>query len=222
MTDSWTLALAGEKESPHFRAIMHFLDQQQQQGIRVFPPRERLFAALKATPLEHVSVVILGQDPYHGPGQANGLCFSVNPGVALPPSLQNIFKELRADLGVPMPNHGDLSHWAEQGVLLLNTVLSVTAGLPQSHQGKGWEPFTDRIIREVNSRCPHAVFLLWGKPAQSKLGMIDSKRHTVLTAPHPSPLSAHRGFFGCKHFSRCNAALAEHGQRTIDWALPAR
>lgn len=221
MIDSWSTALAGEKDSPHFRAVMHFLDQQQAQQITVYPPRERLFAALKTTPLEAVKVVILGQDPYHGPGQANGLCFSVSPGVALPPSLKNIFKELQSDLGISTPPHGDLSHWAEQGVLLLNTVLSVAAGQPQSHQGRGWEPFTDRIIREVNHRCPHAVFLLWGKPAQSKLGMIDQPRHTVLLAPHPSPLSAHRGFLGCRHFSRCNAALEAHGQAGIDWSLPA-
>lgn len=220
MTDSWAVALDGEKDSAHFRAVMQFLDQQRKQGINIYPPRERLFAALKATPLEQVKVVVLGQDPYHGPGQANGLCFSVNPGIPLPPSLQNIFKELHSDLGVPMPRHGDLSHWANQGVLLLNTVLSVAAGQPQSHQGQGWEPFTDRIIREVNARCPHVVFLLWGKPAQSKLGMIDAKRHTVLTAPHPSPLSAHRGFLGCRHFSRCNAALQAHRQTPIDWALP--
>ncbi|MFZ5842978.1 MAG: uracil-DNA glycosylase [Pseudomonadota bacterium] len=221
MTDSWTAALDGEKESPHFRAVMQFLDDQRARHVTVYPAKDRLFAALKCTPLNEVKVVILGQDPYHGPGQANGLCFSVNPGVALPPSLLNIFKELQADLGIPLSRHGDLSHWAKQGVLLLNTVLSVAAGQPQSHQGKGWEPFTDRIIREVNARCPHVVFLLWGKPAQSKLGMIDQSRHTVLTAPHPSPLSAHRGFFGCRHFSRCNAALAAHGQSPIDWALPA-
>lgn len=221
MNDSWSSALQGEKDSPHFRAVMQFLDQQRSQGITIYPPRDRLFAALKATPIEQLKVVILGQDPYHGPGQANGMCFSVNPGVPLPPSLLNMFKELQADLGIPISRHGDLSHWANQGVLLLNTVLSVAAGQPQSHQGQGWEPFTDRIIREVNERCPHVVFLLWGKPAQSKLGMIDGKRHTVLTAPHPSPLSAHRGFFGCKHFSRCNAALVGHGQTPVDWALPA-
>lgn len=217
---TWSEALAGERESANFLALMQFLDEQQRDGITVYPPRERLFAAIKATELGNVKVVILGQDPYHGPNQANGLCFSVNPGVPLPPSLQNIFKELKSDLGITLPRHGDLGHWARQGVLLLNTVLSVAAGQPQSHQNRGWETVTNRIIREVNSRLPHVVFLLWGKPAQSKLGMIDRQRHTVLTAPHPSPLSAHRGFFGCRHFSACNQALIAHGQTPIDWQLP--
>lgn len=220
MDSSWSTALAGEKESAHFRGVMSFLADQHAAGVEVYPPKSQLFAALSATPIDQLKAVILGQDPYHGAGQANGLCFSVNPGVPLPPSLLNIFKELQADLGLPISRHGDLSHWARQGVLLLNTVLSVAAGQPQSHQGRGWESFTDRVIREVNARCPHVVFLLWGKPAQSKLGMIDISRHTVLTAPHPSPLSAHRGFLGCRHFSRCNAALIAHGQTAIDWQLP--
>lgn len=218
---SWTEALAAEKQADYFKAVMAFVEGERQRGITVYPPRDRVFQAFKTTPLEQVKVVILGQDPYHGPNQANGLCFSVHPGIPLPPSLLNIFKELRADLAVPMPTHGDLSCWATQGVLLLNTVLSVVAGTPQSHQGKGWERFTDHVIKVVNQECEHVVFLLWGKPAQTKLSMIDRDKHTVLTSVHPSPLSAHRGFFGCKHFSQANAALIRHGQTPIEWALAA-
>jgi uracil-DNA glycosylase len=215
----WKLALDGEKQAPHFLALSQFLREEKQRGVTIYPPRARIFAALQTTPLDAVKVVILGQDPYHGAGQANGLCFSVAPDQALPPSLQNIFKELQADLALPRPPNGDLSGWARQGVLLLNTVLTVRAGAPQSHQGQGWEPFTDRIIREVSTRRPHVVFLLWGKPAQGKIALIDTRRHTVLCAPHPSPLSAHRGFFGCRHFSQANAALHAHQQTPIDWSL---
>lgn len=215
----WQTALAGEKEQPYFQQLMQFLQQERQQGQTVFPPKERIFAALQTTPIDGVKVVILGQDPYHGAGQANGLCFSVHRDIAIPPSLQNIYKELQSDLGLAHPGHGDLSAWAEQGVLLLNTVLTVRAGQPQSHQNRGWETFTNRVISAVNERCEHVVFMLWGKPAQSKMSMIDSRRHTVLTAPHPSPLSAHRGFLGCRHFSKANAALQKHGQAPINWDL---
>lgn len=215
----WQTALAGEKEQPYFQQLMQFLQQERQQGQTVFPPKERIFAALQTTPIDGVKVVILGQDPYHGAGQANGLCFSVHRDIAIPPSLQNIYKELQSDLGLAHPGHGDLSAWAEQGVLLLNTVLTVRAGQPQSHQNRGWETFTNRVISAVNERCEHVVFMLWGKPAQSKMSMIDSRRHTVLTAPHPSPLSAHRGFLGCGHFSKANAALQKHSQAPINWDL---
>ncbi len=218
---SWTEALAAEKQADYFKAVISFVDAERQRGVTVYPPKDRVFQAFKETPLEQVKVVILGQDPYHGPNQANGLCFSVHPGVPFPPSLLNIFKELQGDLGLPLPTHGDLSHWAKQGVLLLNTVLTVAAGSPQSHQGKGWERFTDSVIRIVNDQCEHVVFLLWGSPAKTKLPMIDQRKHTVLTSVHPSPLSAHRGFFGCHHFSQTNQALSRHGQTPIDWALPA-
>lgn len=218
---SWSDALAAEKQADYFKSVIAFVEQQRQRGVIVYPPRDRIFQAFKETALENVKVVILGQDPYHGPNQANGLCFSVHPGIPFPPSLLNIFKELHSDMGVPMPTHGDLSHWAQQGVLLLNTVLSVAAGTPQSHQGQGWERFTDKVISLVNEHCPHVVFLLWGNPAKTKLPMIDQRKHTVLTSVHPSPLSAHRGFFGCRHFSQTNQALIKHGQTPIDWALPA-
>lgn len=166
-------------------------------------------------------VVILGQDPYHGPGQAHGLSFSVRPGVRVPPSLQNIFQELHSDLGIAVPNHGCLTHWAEQGVLLLNAALTVEQGRAGSHQGKGWERFTDRVIDCLNRERDGLVFLLWGSYAQKKGALIDTRRHLVLKAPHPSPLSAHRGFLGCRHFSRANAWLAEHGEQPIDWSLPS-
>lgn len=216
----WQSALADEKEQAYFAELMAFLRHEQQQGQTLYPPKDRIFAALQTTSIDDVKVVILGQDPYHGPGQANGLCFSVHREVAIPPSLLNIYKELEQDLGIPRARHGDLTSWAEQGVLLLNTVLTVRAGQPQSHQNRGWERFTDKVIAAVNERCQHAVFLLWGKPAQSKMRMIDGNKHTILTAPHPSPLSAHRGFLGCRHFSRTNQALLAHGQTPINWALP--
>ena len=165
-------------------------------------------------------MVILGQDPYHGPGQAHGLCFSVRPGVAIPPSLQNIYKELQRDVGIASPGHGNLTAWADQGVLLLNSVLTVAANRAAAHQGKGWETFTDRVVELVNRERDSVVFMLWGSYAQRKGAVIDSQRHCVLKAPHPSPLSAHRGFIGCGHFSAANAYLAEHGQAPIDWALP--
>jgi len=190
------------------------------QKARIFPPLPQVFAALDATPFDKVKVVVLGQDPYHGFGQAHGLCFSVQQGTQVPPSLVNIFKELERDLGLPRPHHGCLTHWAEQGVLLLNAVLTVEEGRAGAHQGKGWEGFTDRIVQVLNDEREHLVFLLWGSYAQAKGKMIDTGRHRVLKAPHPSPLSAHRGFIGCGHFSKANAYLARHGMSPIDWTLP--
>ena len=186
----------------------------------VYPPREDLFAAFHRTPYADARVLILGQDPYHGPGQAHGLSFSVREGVKLPPSLRNIYKELAADLGVTPPASGDLSRWAEQGVLLLNAVLTVEEGRAGAHQGKGWEGFTDRIVEVLNREREHLVFMLWGSYAQAKGKVIDPRRHLVLKAPHPSPLSAHRGFIGCGHFSAAIEYLLRHGQAPIDWSLP--
>jgi uracil-DNA glycosylase len=190
-------------------------------GKTIYPAPKNIFAALDATPFEAVKVVILGQDPYHGPGQAHGLCFSVLPGVPVPPSLENIFREIERDLHIPRPDHGCLLPWARQGVLLLNAVLTVERGLAGSHQGKGWEGFTDAIVDHLNRERENLVFLLWGSYAQAKGKLIDTRRHLVLKAPHPSPLSAHRGFIGCGHFSRTNVWLREHGLAEIDWRLPA-
>ena len=198
-----------------------FLRTEMQAGKKIYPPPRRIFAALDATPFDRVKVVILGQDPYHGPGQAHGLCFSVLPGVPIPPSLQNIFSELESDLGIARPAHGCLLPWARQGVLLLNAVLTVENGKAGSHQGRGWEGFTDAAIEQLNRERTGIVFLLWGSPAQSKGRLIDTQRHRVLKAPHPSPLSAYRGFFGCRHFSLTNQWLGEIGQAPIDWSLPA-
>jgi uracil-DNA glycosylase len=197
-----------------------FLRAELRAGQTIYPPPKRIFAALDATPFDRVKVVILGQDPYHGPGQAHGLCFSVLPGVPIPPSLQNIFAELEQDLGIARPDHGCLLPWAHQGVLLLNAVLTVERGRAGSHQGRGWEGFTDAIIEHLNRERDGLVFLLWGSPAQSKGRLVDAQRHRVLKAPHPSPLSAHRGFFGCCHFSKTNQWFADRGQAPIDWRLP--
>ncbi|MCB1727704.1 MAG: uracil-DNA glycosylase [Gammaproteobacteria bacterium] len=215
--ESWRSRLAPTLESPPMRQLRAFLVEQARAGKQIFPPAAKIFSALDATPFEQVQVVILGQDPYHGPGQAHGLCFSVLPGVPVPPSLANIFKELNADLGIAPPDHGCLLPWARQGVLLLNAVLTVERGRAGSHQGKGWERFTDRIVGLLNERREGLVFLLWGSYAQKKGQIVDRHRHCVLEAPHPSPLSAHRGFFGCRHFSRANAYLASRGQAPIDW-----
>lgn len=194
-------------------------------GATIFPPRADWFRALELTPPDAVRVVILGQDPYHGAGQAHGLCFSVRPGTRTPPSLKNVYKEMQADLGIAPAPHGFLEHWAKQGVLLLNTVLTVETGLAASHRGKGWEKFTDHVIRQVNAGPEPIVFMLWGNHAQKKAALIDDiaagGRHLVLNAAHPSPLSAHNGFFGCRHFSRANAFLEAHGRPPIDWALPS-
>lgn len=197
-----------------------FLREQKAQGKRIYPPGPEIFAALNATPFDRVKVVILGQDPYHGPGQAHGLCFSVRRGVRVPPSLRNIYKELSADVGCVAPSHGCLDAWAEQGVLLLNSVLTVEASLAGSHQGKGWERFTDSVISRLNEGATSIVFILWGSYAQKKGAMIDRQRHLVLESPHPSPLSASRGFFGNHHFSRSNDYLQANNRTAINWQLP--
>lgn len=220
----WREALAGEFAAPYMADLKRFLLQRKAAGARIFPPGSHWFRALDLTPPDKVRVVILGQDPYHGPGQAHGLCFSVRPGVPVPPSLANIYKELQRDLGIAPPRHGFLEHWAGQGVLLLNAVLTVEMGDAGSHQGKGWERFTDAVIARVNALERPVVFLLWGSHAQKKAAGVDSVdrggRHLVLKAPHPSPLSAHRGFLGCGHFSQANAFLMAQGQEPIDWRLP--
>lgn len=203
-------------------ALREFLREQKRAGKLIYPPGAQIFAALDATPFDAVKVVILGQDPYHGPGQAHGLCFSVLPQVPPPPSLLNVFTELQRDLGIARADHGYLMSWARQGVLLLNAVLTVERGAAGAHRGKGWEPFTDAIVDALNREREGLVFLLWGSPAQAKGRMVDARRHLVLKAPHPSPLSAHRGFIGCGHFSQTNQWLIDHGQAAIDWQLPAR
>ena len=220
LEDSWKQALAGEFSAPYMAALKSFLVEEKTSGKVIFPKGTEYFRALDLTPLGKVKVVILGQDPYHGDGQAHGLCFSVQPGVKIPPSLVNIYKEMREDLGIEPARHGFLEHWARQGVLLLNSVLTVERSLAASHQGKGWEKFTDAVIARVNAQDSPAVFMLWGSYAQKKAGFVDQKRHLVLKAPHPSPLSAHNGFFGSRHFSRANAFLKEHGMMPIDWQLP--
>jgi len=223
--DSWRGPLAGEFDAPYMAALRQFLKDERAEGKRIFPAASEWFRALDLTPLDRVRVVILGQDPYHGPGQAHGLCFSVRPGVRPPPSLVNIYKELDTDLGIARPAHGFLEHWARQGVLLLNSVLTVEMAQAASHRDRGWETFTDAIIRLVNAKSDPVVFLLWGSYAQKKAAFVDSidkgGRHLVLKAPHPSPLSAYAGFFGCRHFSKANAFLVEQGLTPIDWSLPA-
>lgn len=217
---SWKARVGDYLQREDMRALAAFLRQRKAAGARIYPPGPQIFAALDATPFDRVKVVILGQDPYHGFGQAHGLCFSVQAGTAVPPSLDNIYKELQRDLGIPRPAHGCLQHWAEQGVLLLNAVLTVEEGRAGAHAGKGWEGFTDHVVDVLNREREHLVFMLWGSYAQKKGAMIDPRRHRVLKAPHPSPLSAHRGFIGCGHFSAANAYLARTGQAPIDWALP--
>jgi uracil-DNA glycosylase len=220
--ESWRAPLSAEFDSPYMAALRSFLTGEKERGKRVFPRGSEYFRALDLTPLEEVKVVILGQDPYHGEGQAHGLCFSVRPGVRVPPSLVNIYKEIEADLGIPRACHGFLEHWARQGVLLLNSVLTVEMGRAASHQGQGWERFTDAVIRAVNESERPVVFLLWGAHAQRKAAFVDRSRHLVLRAPHPSPLSAHAGFLGCRHFSKANAFLESKGRAPIDWRLPER
>ncbi len=217
---SWQNQLADELQKPYMQELKTFLKNQVEQKKTIYPRAKNYFAALNSTPFEKVRVVILGQDPYHGPRQAHGLSFSVEPGVDIPPSLQNIYKELHMDVGFKMVNHGHLMSWAQQGVLLLNSVLSVEAGKAASHQGKGWEHFTDKIIQCVNDGLEHVVFMLWGSHAQKKGAQVDRKKHLVLTAPHPSPLSAYRGFLGSKHFSKANDYLIKNGRTPIDWQLP--
>jgi len=221
---SWLEPLRDEFDSPYMAALREFLVAEKAAGKRIFPASPDWFRALDLTPLDQVRVVILGQDPYHGEGQAHGLCFSVKPGTRTPPSLVNIYKEMESDLGIPRARHGFLEHWAQQGVLLLNAVLTVQMSQAASHQGRGWERFTDAVIRLVNARPEPVVFMLWGSYAQKKAAFVDSidrgGRHLVLKAPHPSPLSAHTGFFGSRHFSQANAFLESVGQKPIDWALP--
>lgn len=217
----WLSLLESEFEQTYMRELGEFLRAEKALGKDIYPPGSQLFAALDALAPNDIKVVILGQDPYHGPGQAHGLCFSVPRGQKIPPSLHNIFRELRDDLGISLPHHGDLSSWATQGVLLLNSALTVERGLAGSHQGRGWERFTDAVIGAVNQVAQPTAFLLWGGHAQRKGSEIDSQRHLVLRAPHPSPLSAHRGFLGCRHFSQANAFLASHQRAVIDWSLPS-
>ena len=220
LDESWKARIGEYLKREDMQSLRGFLRERMQKGARVFPPAPQIFAALDATPFDQVKVVILGQDPYHGFGQAHGLCFSVQHGTAVPPSLVNIYKELQRDLGIAPPAHGCLTHWAEQGVLLLNAVLTVEEGRAGAHQGKGWEGFTDHIVDVLNREREHLVFLLWGSYAQAKGKMIDTSKHRVLKAPHPSPLSAHRGFIGCGHFSKTNEYLVRHGMTPIDWRLP--
>lgn len=216
--DSWLPALVAETDQPYYQQLYRFVSEERKK-YRVYPPGPDVFNALRYTPFEQVRVVIIGQDPYHDENQAHGLAFSVRPGVPTPPSLQNIYKELRNDVQFRVPNHGCLIPWAEQGVLLLNTVLTVRAHQANSHQGNGWENFTDAVLRAVNGVNRRVVFLLWGSYAQRKAEGIDTSRHTVLKAPHPSPLSASRGFFGCAHFSQTNTALQSAGLSPINWQL---
>ncbi|SFD91229.1 Uracil-DNA glycosylase [Pseudomonas citronellolis] len=220
LEESWKSALREEFDKPYMRELGEFLRKEKAAGKVIYPPGPLIFNALDSTPLDKVKVVIIGQDPYHGPGQAHGLCFSVQPGVPAPPSLQNIYKELQRDLNVPIPSHGYLQHWAEQGVLLLNTSLTVEQARAGSHAQAGWQQFTDRVIEVVNERCDGVVFLLWGSHAQSKQKLIDPRKHLILKSAHPSPLSAYRGFLGNGHFSRTNKFLEQNGKTPIDWALP--
>ena len=215
----WKQALREEFDKPYMAELREFLRQEHAAGKEIYPPGPLIFNALNLTPLDKIKVVILGQDPYHGPGQAHGLCFSVQPGIPTPPSLVNIYKELKRDLNIDIAPHGCLQHWAEQGVLLLNAVLTVQAGQAHSHANWGWETFTDRVVAQLNAHREGLVFMLWGSHAQKKGAMIDRERHLVLQAPHPSPLSASRGFFGCRHFSQANAWLQQHGQAPIDWQV---
>jgi uracil-DNA glycosylase len=216
--ESWLEQIGEEFEKPYFKELKAFLTEEKKTQL-IYPPGPRIFAALNSTPFSTVRVVILGQDPYHGPGQANGLCFSVSDGIPHPPSLLNIFKEIRSDLGFPIPNSGNLEAWAKQGVLLLNATLTVRANQAGSHQKRGWETFTNEIIHKVSQNKKNVVFLLWGRFAQDKQVLIDSSKHTILKAAHPSPLSAYNGFFGCKHFSRTNELLREKGLPEVDWQL---
>ncbi|WP_111412088.1 uracil-DNA glycosylase [Billgrantia lactosivorans] len=221
LTESWQRWLGSEFDAPYMRELRNFLAAEKAARKVIYPHSSNWFRAFDLTPLERVKVVILGQDPYHGPDQAHGLCFSVRPGVPTPPSLVNIYKELAADVGCQPVAHGNLEYWARQGVLLLNTSLTVEQGNAGSHRGRGWEAFTDRAIEVVSAHAEPSVFLLWGSHARQKKALIDTARHRVLESPHPSPLSAHRGFFGNRHFSQANAFLVANGREPIDWQLPA-
>ena len=219
ISNDWAEKISAEYKKPYYRELFNFIKDEYSKVV-VYPPSEDIFNAMHLTPLSKVKCVILGQDPYHEPGQAHGLCFSVKPDIKIPPSLENIYKELHDDIGFAIPNHGYLEEWAKQGVLLLNTVLTVQAHRAFSHRGKGWEQFTDAIIRTVNEIDRPVVFLLWGKPAQEKKVLLNNPKHLILEAPHPSPLSAYRGFFGCRHFSKANDFLKQNGETPIDWTLP--
>ncbi len=218
LQNDWVEAIGGEFKKPYYASLYRFIKEEYSTKV-IYPPADDIFNAMHLTPLSQVKVLILGQDPYHNQGQAHGLCFSVRPEVDIPPSLENIYKELQDDLGCEIPNNGYLVKWARQGVLMLNTVLTVRAHQAFSHQGKGWEQFTDAIIREVNAQDRPIVYMLWGKPAQSKISMLNNPKHLILKAPHPSPLSAYRGFFGCKHFSQANEFFAANGIDPIDWQI---
>ncbi len=218
LQNDWVEAVGGEFKKPYYAKLYQFIKQEYNSRV-IYPPADDIFNAMHLTPLGQVKVLILGQDPYHNEGQAHGLCFSVRPTVGIPPSLENIYKELHDDLGCEIPNNGYLVKWAKQGVLMLNTVLTVRAHQAFSHQGQGWEQFTDAIIHAVNEQDRPVVYMLWGKPAQSKIPMLTNPRHLILKAPHPSPLSAYRGFFGCKHFSQANEFLASNGIEPIDWQI---
>lgn len=220
MHPSWLQYLQAEFDQAYMHSLRAFLVEQKRMGKVTYPESAKVFNAFNSTPLDQVKVVILGQDPYHGPNQAHGLCFSVQPGIAIPPSLLNMYKELAADVGFQIPNHGYLQDWANQGVLLLNATLTVEQGNAGAHQGQGWETFTDRAIQVVNQACDGVVFLLWGSYAQKKAALLDGKKHLILRAPHPSPLSAYRGFLGCKHFSKTNEYLVQRGKLPINWQLP--
>ena len=213
----WKEVLKDQFNQPYFENIVKHLKVEKSQGKTIYPPGGLIFNAFNSTAFVHIKVVIIGQDPYHGPGQAHGLCFSVQRGVAQPPSLMNIFKELQEDIGIPIPNHGNLQHWAEQGVFLLNASLTVRAGEPMSHSKIGWAQFTDSVIKRISERSKHVVFLLWGKFAQEKASLIDESKHLILKSAHPSPLSAHAGFFGCRHFSKANAYLVSKGIDPVEW-----
>ena len=219
MEASWKEILKGEFSKSYFQQIPLHIKTEKSQGKIIYPPGSLLFNAFNTTPFDKIKVVILGQDPYHGKGQAHGLCFSVQNGIQPPPSLMNIFKELQSDIGIDIPDHGNLTHWAEQGVFLLNASLSVRAGEPMSHSKIGWAEFTDTVIKKIADHKKNIVFLLWGKFAQEKRIMIDEKEHCILRSVHPSPLSAHAGFFGCKHFSKTNEYLISKGIDPIDWSL---
>lgn len=219
LCESWKQRIGAEFDQPYMQSLKAFLQSEKAAGKVIYPPMSQVFNALNHTSFENVKVVILGQDPYHGPGQAHGLCFSVQPGIKTPPSLLNMYKELVTDVGITMPDHGHLTSWADQGVLLLNATLTVEQANAGAHQGKGWETFTDKVIQAINEQREGVVFLLWGSYAQKKGQYIDQTKHLVLKAPHPSPLSAHRGFFGCRHFSQTNHYLSSKGLQPINWQV---